>query len=157
MLNDIQLCLKLDNIHESPYTISIVNKERELSMFICSNLQSVYEKLDELVPFDGPVVNVNKNKKLEKFRKATNVVYDIFNNGLGNKGKSLKVLGLKKYELPLEEYRGGELLMKANWERITEIVTPIFEKIIFDAVQEQGIELELIPNAQTGQIEVFAK
>ena len=156
MLNDIQLCLKLDKIDESPYTISIVNKERELSMFICSNLQSVYEKLDELVPFDGPVVNVNKNKKLEKFRKATNVVYDIFNNGLMNKGKSLKVLGLMKYDLPLPEYHHGHYY-EGNWDRIKEIVTPIFEKIIFDAVQEQGIELELIPNAQTGQIEVFAK
>ena len=125
-------------------------------MFICSNLQSVYEKLDELVPFDGPVVNVNKNKKLEKFRKATNVVYDIFNNGLMNKGKSLKVLGLMKYDLPLPQYAGGHYY-EGNWDRITEIVTPIFEKIIFEAVQEQGIELELIPNAQTGQIEVFAK
>ena len=156
MLNDIQLCLKLDKYKESPYTISIVNKERELLMFICSNLQSVYEKLDELVPFDGPVVNVNKNKKLEKFRKATNVVYDIFNNGLMNKGKSLKVLGLMKYDLPLPQYAGGHYY-EGNWDRITEIVTPIFEKIIFEAVQEQGIELELIPNAQTGQIEVFAK
>ena len=125
-------------------------------MFICSNLQSVYEKLDELVPFDGPVVNVNKNKKLEKFRKATNVVYDIFNNGLMNKGKSLKVLGLMKYDMPLPQYAGGHYY-EGNWDRITEIVTPIFEKIIFEAVQEQGIELELIPNAQTGQIEVFAK
>ena len=123
-------------------------------MFICSNLQSVYEKLDELVPFDGPVVNVNKNKKLEKFRKATNVVYDIFNNGLGNKGKSLKVLGLKKYELPLEEYRGGELLMRANWERITEIVTPIYEKILLEAVKEQGIQCELIPNTSTGKLDL---
>ena len=148
------MCLKLDNIDESTYTISIVNKERELSMFICSNLQSVYEKLDELVPFDGPVVNVNKNKKLEKFRKATNVVYDIFNNGLGNKGKSLKVLGLKKYELPLEEYRGGELLMRANWERITEIVTPIYEKILLEAVKEQGIQCELIPNTSTGKLDL---
>ena len=156
MLNDIQLCLKLDKYKESPYTISIVNKERELLMFICSNLQSVYEKLDELVPFDGPVVNVNKNKKLEKFRKATNVVYDIFNNGLMNKGKSLKVLGLMKYDLPLPQYAGGHYY-EGNWDRITEIVTPIFEKIIFEAVQEQGIQLELIPNAQTGQIEVFAK
>ena len=54
------------------------------------------------------------------------------------------MLGLKKYELPLEEYRGGELLMRANWERITEIVTPIYEQILLEAVKEQGIQCELI-------------
>ena len=123
-------------------------------MFICKDLEQVYNVLDEMVPFEGPVRNVNKNKALEKFRKATNVVYDIFNNGLGNKGKSLKVLGLKKYELPLEEYRGGELLMRANWERITEIVTPIYERILLDAVKEQGIQCELIPNTSTGKLDL---
>ncbi len=124
-------------------------------MWVCENLKSVYEELDGLIPFDGPVCNVNKNKKLEKLRKAANVVHDIFNNGLGNKGKSLKVLGLKKYELPLEEYRGGELLMRANWDRIKEIVEPIFENIILDAAIEQDISLELVP--VQGKIEVQVK
>lgn len=123
-------------------------------MFICKDLEQVYNALDEMIPLEGPVRNVNKNRALERFRKATNVVYDIFNNGLGNKGKSLKVLGLKKYELPLEEYRGGELLMRANWERITEIVTPIYEQILLDAVKEQGIQCELIPNTSTGKLDL---
>ena len=123
-------------------------------MFICKDLEQVYNVLDEMIPLEGSVRNVNKNKALERFRKATNVVYDIFNNGLGNKGKSLKVLGLKKYELPLEEYRGGELLMRANWERITEIVTPIYEQILLEAVKEQGIQCELIPNTSTGKLDL---
>lgn len=96
-------------------------------------------KLEEMLPMMGKVKNANKNKKLETFRRAQNCVYDIFNNGLGNRGKSLKVLGLKKHELPLEIYRGGELLMRANWKRIEEIVSWKFAPIIQNAAKEQGL------------------
>jgi len=123
-------------------------------MWVCENLKSVYEELDGLIPFDGPVCNVNKNKKLEKLRKAANVVHDIFNNGLMNKGKSLKVLGLMKYDLPLPEYHNG-YYYEGNWDRIKEIVEPIFENIILDAAVEQDISLELIPT--NGKIEVQVK
>ena len=44
--------------------------------------------------------------------------------------------------------------MRANWERITEIVTPIYEKILLEAVKEQGIQCELIPNTQTGKLDL---
>lgn len=123
-------------------------------MWVCENLKSVYEELDGLIPFDGPVCNVNKNKKLEKLRKAANVVHDIFNNGLMNKGKSLKVLGLMKYDLPLPQYAHGHYY-DGNWDRIKEIVEPIFENIILDAAVEQDISLELIP--VQGKIEVQVK
>ena len=124
-------------------------------MWVCENLKSVYEELDGLIPFDGPVCNVNKNKKLEKLRKASNVVHDIFNNGLMNKGKSLKVLGLMKYDLPLPQYAGGHYY-DGNWDRIKEIVEPKMEKVILDAAKEQGIKLELVPSATTGKIELEA-
>ena len=123
-------------------------------MWVCENLKSVYDELDGLIPFDGPVCNVNKNKKLEKLRKAANVVHDIFNNGLMNKGKSLKVLGLMKYDLPLPQYAGGHYY-DGNWDRIKEIVEPIFENIILDAAVEQDLSLELIPT--NGKIEVQVK
>ena len=123
-------------------------------MWVCENLKSVYEELDGLIPFDGPVCNVNKNKKLEKLRKAANVVHDIFNNGLMNRGKQLKVLKLKMYDLPLPQYAGGHYY-DGNWDRIKEIVEPIFENIILDAAVEQDISLELIP--VQGKIEVQVK
>ena len=123
-------------------------------MWVCENLKSVYEELDGLIPFDGPVCNVNKNKKLEKLRKASNVVHDIFNNGLMNKGKSLKVLGLMKYDLPLPQYAHGHYY-DGNWDRIKEIVEPIFENIILDAAVEQDLSLELVP--VQGKIEVQVK
>ena len=123
-------------------------------MWVCENLKSVYEELDGLIPFDGPVCNVNKNKKLEKLRKASNVVHDIFNNGLMNKGKSLKVLGLMKYDLPLPQYAHGHYY-DGNWDRIKEIVEPIFENIILDAAIEQDLSLELVP--VNNRIEVQVK
>tara|TARA_B100001057_G_scaffold100735_1_gene97748 strand:- start:13686 stop:14060 length:375 start_codon:yes stop_codon:yes gene_type:complete len=123
-------------------------------MWVCENLKSVYEELDGLIPFDGPVCNVNKNKKLEKLRKASNVVHDIFNNGLMNRGKSLKVLGLMKYDLPLPQYAHGHYY-DGNWDRIKEIVEPIFENIILDAAVEQDLSLELVP--VNNKIEVQVK
>ena len=123
-------------------------------MWTNDNLESVYNELADMIPAIGTVVNLVKNKKLDQLRKAINVVHDIFNNGLGNKGKSLKCLGLKMYDLPLEQYRGGELVMRANWDRIKEIVEPIMEKKILDAAVEQGIKMKLVPNATTGKLEL---
>tara|TARA_B100000963_G_scaffold351293_1_gene362688 strand:- start:1386 stop:1766 length:381 start_codon:yes stop_codon:yes gene_type:complete len=125
-------------------------------MWTNENLKTVVEALDEMIPAMGSVKNINKNRCLERFRTAQNVVHDIFNNGLGNRGKQLKVLKLKMWELPLEQYRGGELLMRANWDRVKEIVEPRMEKVILDAAKEQGIKLELVPNTLTGELELTA-
>jgi hypothetical protein len=125
-------------------------------MFCNENLTSVVEALNDLIPMEGSVTNPVKNRKLEQYRVAQNVTYDIFNNGLGNKGRSLKALGLKMYDLPLDYYRGGECIQRANWTRIKEIVEPIMEKKIMLAAVEQGIEMELVPNANTGKLELEA-
>jgi len=125
-------------------------------MWTNNNLESVVDALNELIPAMGSVKNINKNRCLERFRTAQNVVHDIFNNGLGNRGKQLKVLKLKMWELPLEQYRGGELIMRANWDRVKEIVEPAMEKVILDAAKEQGIKLELVPSADTGMLELEA-
>ena len=125
-------------------------------MWTNNNLESVVNKLNDMLPGWGSVTNINKNRCLERFRTAQNVVHDIFNNGLMNRGKQLKVLKLKIWELPLDYYRGGELVQPANWTRIKEIVEPKMEKVILDAAREQGIKLELIPNANTGAIELEA-
>ena len=120
-------------------------------MWTNNNLESVVNKLNDMLPGWGSVTNINKNRCLERFRTAQNVVYDIFNNGLMNKGKQLKVLKLKMYDLPLpNEWFAGD------WDRIKEIVEPKMEKIILDAAKEQGIKLELVPSATTGKIELEA-
>ena len=125
-------------------------------MWTNENLKTVVDALNEMLPAWGSVTNINKNRCLERNRTAQNVVHDIFNNGLGNRGKQLKVLKLKIWELPLDYYRGGELIQPANWTRIQEIVEPKMEKIILDAAKEQGIKLELVPSATTGKLELEA-
>ena len=94
-------------------------------------------KLSELdnFPLQGECdLKFTKNRALERFRKAQNVVYDIFNNGLMNRGKQLKILGLKKYDMPLpDQYCIG------NWDRIEEIVEEKFTPIIMAAAEEQGL------------------
>ena len=125
-------------------------------MWTNENLKTVIEALDDMIPAMGSVKNINKNRCLERFRTAQNVVHDIFNNGLMNRGKQLKVLKLKIWELPLDYYRGGELIQPANWTRIKEIVEPKMEKVILDAAKEQGIKLELVADSETGKLELEA-
>ena len=125
-------------------------------MWTNENLKTVVDALDELIPAYGSVKNINKNRCLERFRTAQNVVHDIFNNGLMNRGKQLKVLKLKIWELPLDYWRGGELIQPANWTRIKEIVEPKMEKVILDAAKEQGIKLELVADSETGKLELEA-
>ena len=125
-------------------------------MWTNDNLETVVDALNDMLPAIGSVKNINKNRCLERFRTAQNVVHDIFNNGLINRGKQLKVLKLKIWELPLDYWRGGQLIQPANWTRIKEIVEPKMEKVILDAAKEQGIKLELVPSATTGKIELEA-
>ncbi len=124
-------------------------------MWVCKDLESVVYKLDKSIPLEGSVHSVNKNKCLERLRKAGNVVHDIFNNGLGNRGRQLRVLGLRKDQLPLPEYRHG-YYYEGQWDRITEIVEPIMEQIILDAAVEQNVHMELVPNSASGKIELMA-
>ena len=122
-------------------------------MWVCDNLSSVVDKLDESIPLEGSVHSVNKNKCLERLRKAINVTHDIFNNGLCNRGRELRVLGLRKDQLPLPEYRYG-YYHEGQWDRIREIVSPIMEQIILDAAVEQNLHMELISNSVSGKIEL---
>jgi len=124
-------------------------------MWVCDNLSSVVNKLDESIPLEGSVHSVNKNKRLERLRKAINVTHDIFNNGLMNRGRELRVLGLRKDQLPLPYYAWGDYY-EGQWDRITEIVEPIMEQIILDAAVEQNVHMELVPNSASGKIELMA-
>tara|TARA_B100000424_G_scaffold6550_1_gene4905 strand:- start:435 stop:797 length:363 start_codon:yes stop_codon:yes gene_type:complete len=118
--------------------------EKQLELFtsdwgVRNDVKHLIDPLNDLLPAMGMVKNANKNKWLEKFRKAQNVSYDIFNNGLCNRGKELKVLGLKKYDLPLPEYYGRDSYFPGNWDRIEFIVSEAMAPIIQKAATEQGV------------------
>ena len=104
-----------------------------------NDVKHLIDPLNDLLPAMGMVKNANKNKWLEKFRKAQNVSYDIFNNGLINRGRELKVLGLKKYDLPLPEYYGRDQYFPGNWDRVEFLVSEAFTPIVRAAAIEQGM------------------
>lgn len=80
-----------------------------------------------------------KNKHLDRFRRAQNVVYDIFNNGLGNRGKELKILKLKRSDLCFDEYMNGRCIRQADWNQIERAVEEKFTPMVMAAAEEQGL------------------
>jgi hypothetical protein len=99
--------------------------------------QTLVTELNKLVPDAGSVVDPKKNKALEKFRKASNVYYDTFNNGLGNMGKAFKpVFGFRasayKY---IDRYGRKEI----DFNRIIVPMDQAMDDIIVAAAIEQGL------------------
>jgi len=98
----------------------------------CSDLEIVIDKLQELVPMSGPCEKrYTKNKALDRFRRANNVIHDIFNNGLMNRGRELKVLNLRVRDLPIWASNSNK------WDIIERRIEPVYREIVMDAVLEQ--------------------
>ena len=94
------------------------------------------DKLTELLPFEGRCESrMSKNKHLEKFRRAQNAAYDLFNNGLGNK-RSLfkKIYG---WSVGPRDTSYAQKMTWSHWEdKVEEVMTPI----IIAAAKEQGVK-----------------
>ena len=98
----------------------------------CSDLEIVIDKLQELVPMSGPCEKrYTKNKALDRFRRANNVIHDIFNNGLMNRGREIKVLKLRVRDLPIWSNNSDK------WDIIEKRIEPVYRDIVMDAVLEQ--------------------
>ena len=91
------------------------------------------EKLEELLPFEGRCEFPNsKNKHLDKFRRAQNAAYDLFNNGLCNKKNEFrKIFGFT--------YSKTHEWNKTQWFYVEEIMETHFTPIIQNAIKEQGV------------------
>lgn len=120
--------------------------EKQLEMFInwgCTPLtQHLADKINalDIFPAQGEVEDKKNNPALEKFRKAQNVVYDIFNNGLGNKAaQCFGALGIRKRDMPFEMWANGRCIQRARWDYIEEMVEEAFTPIVIAAAKEQGI------------------
>ena len=97
--------------------------------------QAAVAALQALVPDEGAVKNPAKNKALEKFRKASNCYYDLYNNGLCNRAQSFaKVFGIAAGQYRgYATYRFAETLYIQTEAQMDEIVKA--------AALEQGIAL----------------
>ena len=96
--------------------------------------QGLVSTLHSLIPTMGPVENPRKNKALEKFRRAQNCYYDLYNNGLGNRyAEFVRVYGIRPsmYKLYGEWGNYDRALYVAVEKKINEI--------ILNAAREQNI------------------
>lgn len=88
------------------------------------------KKLEALIPTEGPVNDPLKNKCLEKYRKASNCYYDLFNNGLCNRAAEFRqVFGF-----------GGTSIVKSRYVDVRGLEAKM-DEIILAAAKEQNITL----------------
>jgi hypothetical protein len=95
------------------------------------------DKLNEMIPLSGACENARTtNKALDKFRRAQNVIYDLFNNGLCNRrGEYRRMFG----EVPLPGIRSQHYISNIRWSQIEDEVEANFTPIILAAAKEQGL------------------
>jgi hypothetical protein len=92
------------------------------------------DQLHKLIPTEGSVANPRKNAALERFRKASNCYYDLYNNGLCNRAAEFrKVFGIQpsRYKIGYGDYSDHLYLQ----------VEMCMNEIIMAAAREQGIAL----------------
>ena len=102
---------------------------------IHEGFKTAVDKLNELLPFEGRVeYSQSKNKNLEKFRKAQNAMYDLFNNGLCNQSRLFK--DIYGWSVGYRETSYANKMTWSHWEdRVEEVLPPIIQK----AIKEQGV------------------
>ena len=91
--------------------------------------------LNDLLPLEGRCEFPNsKNKALDKFRRAQNAAYDLFNNGLGNKRAIFK--SIFGWSVGVRDTSYATKMQWSMWEdRVEEVLTPI----MLEAAKEQGV------------------
>lgn len=102
-----------------------------------SDIQHVADELSDLVPAMGSVPEPRKNKALERFRRATNCYYDLYNNGLDNRRQEFyRLFKVRVSDFYIPWKRGREI----DFDRIMPVVEPIMRSFVLAAAAEQGIE-----------------
>ena len=102
--------------------------------------QNMVEFLNTLIPVEGSVKNPVKNKALEKFRKASNVYYDLYNNGLYNRARSFR--GAFGFTASNYAYNDGSMYgIKRYSSALYEMVEIKMDEIVLAAMEEQALRL----------------
>ena len=106
-----------------------------VSWGVHEGFKTAVDRLNNLLPIEGRVeYSQSKNKNLEKFRKAQNAMYDLFNNGLCNKSRLFK--DIYGWSVGYRETSYANRMTWSHWEdRVEEVLTPIIQK----AIKEQGV------------------
>ena len=117
--------------------------EKQLDLFSVSwgvraDLKDIQERLFDLVPSSGKCESPNsKNKALDRFRRASNLAHDLFNNGLMNRRSDFKrFFGF----VPIPSLRYQDGMNYERWERVEERMEEVITPIILAAAKEQGVK-----------------
>ena len=102
-----------------------------------SDLMGVAEDLLALLPARGAAPEPRKNKALERFRRATNCYYDLYNNGLCNRRQEFYRL----FKVRVSDFKFCNKCGEIDFDRIMPVVEPIMRSFVLAAAAEQGIEV----------------
>ena len=103
-----------------------------------SGFKYLSDQLNDLIPFQGRCENpMSKNKHLERFRKAQNLLHDLFNNALMNRKSEFKsFFGF----VPINTSRYSYPVTAERWTQVENEMAEHMNEIIFDAAAEQGVK-----------------
>jgi hypothetical protein len=105
-------------------------------LFSCSwgvnaGFKHLADKLNNLLPIEGKCANSRTtNKYLDKFRRAQNCAYDLFNNGLCNRRGEFRRMFDGYSPTPQ-----GEI----SWDQAEKTVEEMLTPMILQAAKEQNI------------------
>ncbi len=101
------------------------------------------DELSKRIPMSGSVAEPRRNRMLERYRKAVNCYYDLYNNGLCNRSAEFRqVFG--KFGISASQYRchyrhRGRRINCIDFKAIAPPVEAAMDSIIRDAALEQGL------------------
>lgn len=96
--------------------------------------QNAVDVLNKLIPTEGPVSSLLKNPHLEKFRKASNCYYDLYNNDLNNRAREFaSVFGIRSSD---HRHNGKNIHFKFG-EVLFHLVEVEMDKLVLAAANEQ--------------------
>lgn len=95
--------------------------------------QKTANELQKKIPDSGSVNEPNKNKALEKFRKASNCYYDLYNNGLCNRATEFRQV----FDIKSSMYGGYPRFA----DHMYDLVEQKMNEIVKQAAEEQNIDL----------------
>lgn len=102
---------------------------------------SAVEQLNKLIPESGSVTKPRSaNKLLERYRKATNCYYDLYNNGLMNMMATFRSV----FHIAAGRYRIVTQHGHNYYPEFYQLVEDAYDDIILSAAKEQNILVDIL-------------
>ena len=95
--------------------------------------------LTAMVPSEGPVANARKRPHTERFRKAMNCYYDLYNNGLGNRAREFSRIYKMNLGIWRRPAKPGCYAMYQFDKAFYDVVDRKMDEFIRAALMENGI------------------